>query len=129
MVESVFPGAFMRLNQGPDDSAWEDACSAYPIGQSIVGTVELVVPFGLFLSTEFPGVRALIRVTDLDPSGAPVGSYLDDLFAVGDDVEAIVVGHLPERSLLASRRLEDYGRFVSDGDPCSCSTDIDAMDV
>jgi small subunit ribosomal protein S1 len=89
---------------------WAAVRTQLQVGALVSGTVERLVPFGVFvdLGVGFPG---LIRRTDLDPAG---GLVQDDEFPeLGSTVEGIIVGLEEDaQQVILSRRLSEFARFA-----------------
>jgi hypothetical protein len=84
-----------------------DKAAAPEAGVIVEGLVEMVLPFGVFLRVDqFPNVRFLIRIVDLDPAGSPV--FDDYMPSVGDRMSGVVLGIAGNGQVIVSRRLEHY---------------------
>lgn len=76
-------------------------------GVVVEGIVEMVLPFGVFLRVDqFPNLRFLIRIVDLDPAGSPV--FEDHMPSVADRMSGVVLGVAGNGQVIVSRRLEHY---------------------
>ncbi|HVQ93669.1 MAG TPA: hypothetical protein VMU51_21710 [Mycobacteriales bacterium] len=75
-----------------DDSAWSAAVARLPFGAVVHGVVTQRYPFGVFVRlTEAPDVTAIVEINNYRPHSVPVSP--EDLPAVGDRIEGVVVDH------------------------------------
>ena len=75
-----------------DQSAWSEAVARLPFGSVVHGVVTQRWPFGVFVKMdEAPEVVAIVEINNYRPHGGPVSP--DELPAVGDRVEGVVVDH------------------------------------
>ncbi len=80
---------------------WEDVETRYPAGTRVDGTVEKVMPFGVFVTVE-PGVTGLIPNSEM---ATPRGSDHARQFPVGQPIQAVVIDVNPaDRRLTLSRK-------------------------
>lgn len=93
-----------QLTQNP----WEELAQRHPIGAHVKGKVRSITQFGIFIEVE-EGIDGLVHVSDFswtkrikDPK------EIEELFAKGDEVEALVLDIDPsnERLSLGIKQLE-----------------------
>lgn len=86
---------------------------SYSIGQQVIGTVEKVLPFGIFLRLE-DGTRAYIRRRELSLAG---DVHPSKIVAEGDKLEAVVIsfGELGQSMELSHKKTlpDPWERFAS----------------
>ncbi len=76
------------------DNPWEVLKDKYPPGTRVRGNVKSVTTFGVFVGIE-EGIDGLIHVSDLTWSNRQPNP--EEVYNIGDEVEAIVVNIDPER--------------------------------
>ena len=87
---------------------WESIEKTMPVGTVLKGKVSKITAFGAFVELD-NGIEGLVHVTELSDASF---SKIEDLVAVGDDVEARVIKLDPEHKKI-SLSLKD---FLLDGD-------------
>jgi len=69
-------------------SPWEEIDKKYPVGTKVKGKVTNIKPYGIFLELE-KGVEGLVHISEV--SWTRRISHLEEMFAIGDLVEAVIL--------------------------------------
>lgn len=69
-------------------SPWEEIDNKYPVGAKVKGKVTNIKPYGIFLELE-KGVEGLVHISEV--SWTKRINRLEEMFAIGDLVEAVVL--------------------------------------
>ena len=77
-----------------EENPWELLVEKYPVGTNVTGTVKNVTTFGVFLGLE-EGVDGLVHVSDISWSSRAPNP--EEIYNIGDSVDAIVLNIDPER--------------------------------
>lgn len=85
------------------DNPWESIEESLKIGSKVRGKVSKVTAFGAFIEIE-NGLEGLVHVTELSDQAF---GKVEDIVAVGDEVEAKVIKIDPERKKIALS-IKDY---------------------
>ncbi|MBM3253050.1 MAG: 30S ribosomal protein S1 [Candidatus Omnitrophica bacterium] len=70
-------------------SPWQNAEQKYPVGSKVKGKVVNILPYGVFVELE-KGLEGLIHVSEISWSKKITNPQ--EMFAIGDAVEAVVIG-------------------------------------
>jgi small subunit ribosomal protein S1 len=88
------------------ENPWEDIESRFPIGTRVRGKVVNLAPYGAFIELE-QGIEGLVHVSEM--SWTKRIQRASDVFALGDDVDAVVLSVSTEEKKisLGVRQVED----------------------
>ncbi len=78
-------------------SPWQEVDKKYPVGTKIKGKVTNIKPYGIFLELE-KGVEGLVHISEI--SWTKKINSLEEMFAIGDFVEAVVLNLNKEKRRL-----------------------------
>jgi small subunit ribosomal protein S1 len=71
-----------------EDNPWEKIAQKYPMGTKVRGPVQSLTNYGAFVELE-PGVHGMVHISDV--SWTRKLRNLEDIFKIGDEVEAVVL--------------------------------------
>jgi len=74
----------------------KDVLANIKVGDKVKGKVTTILPFGLFLEVQ-PGVEGLVHISEISRERV---NNISDLYATGNELEAIVIDVVPEEGRL-----------------------------